>query len=427
MEHSKTLSPSAAHRWMQCPGSVELSKDMPFETNKYADLGTVAHLLGELCLKEGRKTVDYLGKKGWITDKGRVQIGKYPPGSEYTRFITGIDENMCHAVSFYVETVLKDEEDGGILALSELEQKSDVSWVAPGLWGRVDSAIIVPGERIIINDYKNGTGFVEVEMNPQLMIYALGLIGEENEHKVEECILKITQPNVFNAEPVRGFALTLMELKDWANNELRPAAERVEEASITVGRMKPEKWEKIYLKAGDWCLYCKANCQLNRKQQALAMFGDEMALESPLKNPIDLTRMDDDRLFEIYGAIPKFENWLSAVKAKVYHRLKMRGATHGYKLIPGYGHRSFSDEKRAASALRNYISESELYEVKMKSPSKVETLLKLKKVKPEDRERILEGLVIKPERDRSKIVPITHKTPALPPAVDTMFEEDDLL
>lgn len=47
--HAK-LSPSSAHRWIACPGSVWLSEDAPKTTSAYAEEGTKAHEIGASCL-----------------------------------------------------------------------------------------------------------------------------------------------------------------------------------------------------------------------------------------------------------------------------------------------------------------------------------------------------------------------------------------
>ena len=48
MPKHATLSPSAAVRWINCPGSVGISAQLPpAPSSTYADEGTLAHLFAE--------------------------------------------------------------------------------------------------------------------------------------------------------------------------------------------------------------------------------------------------------------------------------------------------------------------------------------------------------------------------------------------
>ena len=54
MSNHATYSPSAASRWMECPGSVPLSADIHAtgsEHNIYTASGSVIHALGEMLLR----------------------------------------------------------------------------------------------------------------------------------------------------------------------------------------------------------------------------------------------------------------------------------------------------------------------------------------------------------------------------------------
>lgn len=68
-------SASAAHRWINCPGSVALSDQCPDPgSSSYADEGTVAHNLAELKLRHVLHE---------ITDtqyKKRLVLLRRPPG-----------------------------------------------------------------------------------------------------------------------------------------------------------------------------------------------------------------------------------------------------------------------------------------------------------------------------------------------------------
>lgn len=45
------LSASGAHRWLACPPSARLEADLPSISSEYAEEGTAAHELAELCAK----------------------------------------------------------------------------------------------------------------------------------------------------------------------------------------------------------------------------------------------------------------------------------------------------------------------------------------------------------------------------------------
>ena len=58
MAHSR-FSPSAAKRWMACPGSIQLSESIPFvmDTTIPAATGTLVHHMVEMLLKERLENV----------------------------------------------------------------------------------------------------------------------------------------------------------------------------------------------------------------------------------------------------------------------------------------------------------------------------------------------------------------------------------
>lgn len=75
------LSPSSAARWMSCPGSVELTKDMPDTSSSFADEGTDAHELAAKCLETGKPASEFvgltMGKGNLVTDEMAEHVQSY--------------------------------------------------------------------------------------------------------------------------------------------------------------------------------------------------------------------------------------------------------------------------------------------------------------------------------------------------------------
>lgn len=420
MAKHSALSPSSACRWMKCPGSIYLSKDKPRTTNKYADLGTVVHHLAEKCIIKGEDAEKHKGKFGWIDNSGLTLTGKYPPGPGYCSFKTVIGDDEVYGAQMYIDTVRKTRREA-IGATFHVEKKLNVEWIAKGLFGTGDHVTVEPLNRVIVQDYKNGRQLVEVEGNPQLMIYGLGAVGESNPHMVEDVVLGVIQPNASHPDgPVREHTMPVSELLEWGETVLKPAAAKVYEALKGYSKKDKDEWVSKYLCAGNHCKYClsESDCPVNRSDKIETMFGpDKRTLKV-----VDDVRTED--LFEIYVKIPEIEAWLQSIKARCFHYLQQKGPSYGLKLIQGYGNRKFVDEAKALAHLSNFITPDEFYERKAKTPSKIEKLLTAKKIKPKEREKLLADIVIKP-KSNPKIAPVSNNTPALPPSKETMFQKGD--
>jgi hypothetical protein len=65
--HAK-LSPSSAHRWMNCAGSMILEKDIPDSSSEHADLGTAAHFLASESLEQGKNATELLNQQIQLTN-----------------------------------------------------------------------------------------------------------------------------------------------------------------------------------------------------------------------------------------------------------------------------------------------------------------------------------------------------------------------
>src|SRR5436190_23896954 len=85
-EHSE-LAPSAASRWMVCPGSIRLCRIVPpAPSSSYAAEGTLAHELAEYCLAKGKSASDDMS--------GTIFRGML------------LDQEFCDSVQVYLDYVL---------------------------------------------------------------------------------------------------------------------------------------------------------------------------------------------------------------------------------------------------------------------------------------------------------------------------------
>lgn len=192
------LSPSASHRWMYCPASVMMSKDIPSKSSKYAKEGTAVHKVIELSIKDRVSPLSFRGK----TVEG----------------IT-ITPDMAHNASHFVEYFNSHRDENTV---AESEMWVDLKFLdITGLDGGTADGVLVTADSITVMDYKNGSGVkVESYMNTQLLCYAVGLVHMFPGRK--EVTLVIIQPNVCS-EPIE-WTLTTAEVMFWCKYVLVPKA-----------------------------------------------------------------------------------------------------------------------------------------------------------------------------------------------------------
>ena len=159
--HAK-LSPSAAARWINCPGSVALSELCPPPgSSDYADEGTLAHLIAEhkVLLTSGEITQAYYDKRLANALKSQYYCGEMDEATTYY---------MDTVMEIYCEGLKKDK-----AAELMVEQCFDLgSWV-PKCFGTAD-AVVIAGDTIEVIDLKYGKGVkVDAVGNPQLRHQAL--------------------------------------------------------------------------------------------------------------------------------------------------------------------------------------------------------------------------------------------------------------
>ena len=133
----------------------------------------------------------------------------------------------------YVEFVLEQLEKAKQTCpdpLVLIEQKVDLSDFVPGSYGTAD-CLMVSDDTLHIIDAKYGLGvLVDAERNTQLMCYDIATLGVyESLYDIKEVSLSIFQPR---RENVQTWTVSVEELKDWAENELKTKAQMAAKGEV---------------------------------------------------------------------------------------------------------------------------------------------------------------------------------------------------
>lgn len=374
------IGASSASRWLACPGSVRLYKELTQrKATIYAATGTVAHELCERCLLDGKEPLDYLGME-----------------FEQDGFIVKVDDAMVTAVTMYVGQIRLDRDRfGGTL---KVEQSFDLSWVYPGMFGRND-ACLIPDDlfgTLRVYDYKNGRVNVEAKDNPQLMYYALGALGQHNLNCVEAIEINIIQPNSMDGGSwLDTWTISVDKLYDWAINVLRPGAAKTDAPDAPFCE-------------GEHCGFCEAAAFCPLKQsKVLAMFDAPVEtapseIELPAVNALAPERVG---LLSAFFNGPEFDRWRKSLAAEEQAMLARGVHIPGRKLVEKTvkGNRRWVSEDAVITALKEELGE-EMFSSSLKSPAQIEKLLTTRGMKPAERSSVIAPLVTQDETIKVTVV-----------------------
>lgn len=379
--HAK-LSPSSAHRWLNCAGSMILEKDFPDSSSEHAELGTAAHFLASECLEQGKDATDFLNRQIYLVN-GVAHWWERPETINISTFYT-VDLEMTENIQKYLDAVRSQSEGNQLLVEQRVSFGSRIG--SENAFGTAD-VIILTADEIQVHDLKYGRGVkVDATGNEQLNLYGIGALEEFGMLGEYKQIRKVIhQPRIgHHSEEV----VTIAELEEFEQKVKNGVAHiRALEIGLEDGDGGAiADFEGSFNPGEKQCQWCKAKavCPALANHLMETMLGefenlDEVDLQTAVPEATaQIVSYENDRLSKFYAAIPLFENWIKAIDAAVHEKLHAGEVVPGFKLVEGRkGSRKWSDDKEAEELFKSMrLKTEQMYDLKVISPT---TAAKLQK------------------------------------------------
>lgn len=379
------LAPSAASRWLECPGSVLLAERYPDTSSEAADEGTFAHELAAELLHSGKSGASVIGHRSLC---GRFEVDADFADAldvylEHCRELLAGARESAEALGERPPVVLIERAVAlGIADFNEVPGE-DVT-------GTADFVVIDNAERVVhVVDLKFGSGvFVDVHENPQLAIYGVGArwVSKLLSYELR---LHVVQPRHHRGPAVRSW----IPPGEW----LKSLSDRILEARRNAFSDAPR------FAAGDHCGFCPAKIECRAYNRAA-----EDAVLEVLSDDEATVELSNERIAEVLSKVSLVREWLSLVEGAAYTRANAGQRIPGFKLVEHRGgHRKWRDEAEARAVL-------EVFGVDPNAPSKT--------ISPAEAERRCKGFAswvdghtIQPKTGTA-LVPETDGRPSVHPA-----------
>lgn len=370
------LSPSAAHRWLNCTAAPRLEENAADNETDYAAEGTLAHAYCARHLKT------FLGQDVTAENQEIEEYAQYNSGemAEYTETYKTIVLEKYNAA----RAKTKD-------ALLLVETRLDFSDYVPEAFGTADAIIIADGTMEVI-DFKYGKGVkVSATDNPQMKIYAIGAYNRFTfEYNIDRVRMTIVQPRIDN---LSEFELTATDLLHWAELTLKPKAA---EAFSGKGKQQP----------GPWCQFCKVKAQCKK------LAGVAINLASDKNDPKLLSPAEIAEI--ILPNIDVVKSWLKGVEEYTLQQALAGTAYPGYKIVEGRSVRKISDPV----AVQNLLTANGYDEADYLKPAELRTITDLEKLIGKKKFGTLCADYITKPQGKPTLVPESDKRPAFNAAAD---------
>jgi hypothetical protein len=218
------------------------------------------------------------------------------------------------------------------------------------LWGTSDVLIDTDG-MLTIADFKYGTGHVEVEDNPQLLLYAIGA-AERYGWRHPLYRMAILQPRTGTGE-ARTWTITRRELQRWGDQFREPV-------------MAATRHGAALVPSDEGCRWCPAAGRCAKLQ--------ERTLELAMREFADPRYITDSELLLILSEAKRIRVGLDAAEEYAQHKLSVGMAVPGWKRVSSRTNREWANPDEAAPELDSYLRGAQ-FETKLISPAQAEKKL----------------------------------------------------
>lgn len=376
MTQHSLLSPSGAHRWMRCPGSLLMESREPPSTSSYAEEGTKAHdlaaaILGGLDVRSG-------------------------------------DPEMLVHVNAYADTVRRLADGYGEILI---EHRVDFSQAVgyPDSFGTSD-CIIVHDKLLTIVDFKFGMGVkVEAVGNEQMQLYALGALYSLGLwDRVEQVHMVIVQPRVNN---ISSWLVNVEVLQDFEVLVRRDASRAMK--ILALGEATHDD-----LTPGEkQCRFCRAKAKCpalaEHVYRSVVEGFEDLDTTTVKSNARPVTTLNPETLGRLMGEVELIEGWCAAIRERCQQDLEAGVDVPGWKLVAGRkGTRKWDSDAIVEDKLRGFgLNDYAIYEKSLISPFGAEKLVKAGVLTKEQYIELQASM--KQANGKATVAPITDKRPAI--------------
>lgn len=358
MKAHALLGASGAHRWLNCTPSARLEEHYEDTTSDYAKEGTLAHSLCELKLDR------YLTPM--VTRTYNAKAKKIKENELYG------GKEMEDATDLYLEHIKELMMSFDSRPFVVVEAKVNFSDYVPNGFGTVD-CLIISGDTLFVRDFKYGAGVpVSAELNPQMMLYALGAYLENSIfYDIKKVNMGIIQPRINNNSI---FEMDIETLLEWAENVVKSSAEMA------------YKGEGEFNPSPETCKFCRAKAQCRARGEANLSLEFEKIKGDEFSNIFSNAEMGS-----ILKRAQDLVKWAKDIEDYCLSACLRGEEIQGWKAVEGRGIRVFTDADLAIDTLiANGVAEEILFERKQL------TLAQIEKTVGKETFEIVKDFVVKP-------------------------------